>query len=172
MNRCLDVYQRFNDNIYSDYMTVWNLQMNRCFQHWLIRCFAQSIWLFKTYRWTDVWMFTNDSMRFSTQITWLFKTSRWTDVFPGLTQEKIIEAVNVIKQSPHFGHNFDYSKLLGDITRDEQTGQIAIVTSLQGNHSIKYSAALHACTFSKQSPQNTTSHIQILWHNSPFHFLL
>lgn len=42
----------------------------------------------------------------------------------GLTQEKIIEAVNVIKQSPHFGHNFDYSKLLGDITRDEQTGQI------------------------------------------------
>ena len=44
--------------------------------------------------------------------------------FPGLTQEKIIEAVNVIKQSPHFGHNFDYSKLLGDITRDEQTGQI------------------------------------------------
>ena len=44
--------------------------------------------------------------------------------FSGLTQEKIIEAVNVIKQSPHFGHNFDYSKLLGDITRDEQTGQI------------------------------------------------
>ena len=56
-------------------------QMFRCFQHWLIRCFAQSIWLFKTCRWTDVWMFTNDSMRFSTQITWLFKTSRWTDVW-------------------------------------------------------------------------------------------
>ena len=53
----------------------------RCFQHWLIRCSAQSIWLIKTYRWIDVWMFTNDSMRFSTQITWLFKTSRWTDVW-------------------------------------------------------------------------------------------
>ena len=41
-----------------------------------------------------------------------------------LTQEKIIEAVNVIDQSPHFGHDFDYSTLLGDITRDERTGQI------------------------------------------------
>ena len=55
-------------------------QMFRCFQHWLIRCFSQSIWLFKTSRWTDVWMFTNDSMRFSTQIALLFKTYRWADV--------------------------------------------------------------------------------------------
>ena len=64
-----------------DYLKPPDEQMFRCFQHWLIRCFAQSIWRFKTCRWTDVWMFTNDSIRFSTQITWLFKTSRWTDVW-------------------------------------------------------------------------------------------
>ena len=35
----------------------------------------------------------------------------------------------MIKVSPQFGHNFDYSTLLGDITRDEQTGQIIAAKS-------------------------------------------
>ena len=34
---------------------------------------------------------------------------------------------------------------------------------------LRNGVALHTCTFSKQSPHNTTSHIQMLWHNSQFH---
>jgi Niemann-Pick C1 protein len=41
-----------------------------------------------------------------------------------LTSEDILEAVNVIKESPHFGHAFDYSSLLGGIQRDAETGKI------------------------------------------------
>ena len=32
--------------------------------------------------------------------------------------------MNEVKKSPTYGHDFDYTSLLGDITRDESTGQI------------------------------------------------
>lgn len=46
-----------------------------------------------------------------------------------LSQEEIIEAVNVIKESPFFGHAFDYSSLLGDVTRDPTSGRIIAAKS-------------------------------------------
>ena len=41
------------------HMTVRNLQMNRCLDvyQWFNEFFTQITWLFKTSRWTDVWMF-------------------------------------------------------------------------------------------------------------------
>ena len=32
--------------------------------------------------------------------------------------------MNEVKKSPTYGHDFDYTSLLGDISRDESTGQI------------------------------------------------
>lgn len=42
------------------------------------------------------------------------------EIISKLTSEEIVEAVNVIKESPAFGHAFDYTKLLGGIQRYEK----------------------------------------------------
>jgi hypothetical protein len=46
-----------------------------------------------------------------------------------LTSEDIIEAVNKIKESPHYGHKVNYADLLGDITRDPVSGRIVAAKS-------------------------------------------
>ena len=86
MFRCF--YHKASKMFCSKHMTVKTLQMNRCLDvsskikmiKWIDvftteekRCFAQSIWLFKTCRWTDVWMFHQIFNGIFTQITWLFK---------------------------------------------------------------------------------------------------
>jgi hypothetical protein len=53
------------------------------------------------------------------------------DVIKNLSTEEILYAVNILDRSPYFGFKYDYSKLLGSITRSKT------------NHIISARAALY-----------------------------
>ncbi len=52
------------------------------------------------------------------------------EVIRSLTKEDIIKAINEVKESPHFGHEFDYTGLLGDIKRDENGSVVAAKSAI------------------------------------------